>query len=73
MDSDCALVLLGQALNTYEPLRPEADPSKRQRQLVVLIRYNERLAEIAIEPSIGSKDDNYGSALAALLGRSRSG
>ena len=68
MQTDFVLDALEQALYARQPEREETliHPSDRGSQYVS-IRYSERLAEVGIEPSVGSKGDRYDNALAETI------
>ena len=68
MRTDFVLDALEQALYDRQPQRDDAliHHSDRGSQYVS-IRYSERLAEAGIEPSVGSKGDNYDNALAETI------
>jgi putative transposase len=64
--SDLALDALEQALHAREGLEALVHHSDRGVQYVS-IRYSERLAEVGIEPSVGSVGDSYDNALAETV------
>ena len=68
MRTDFVLDALEQALYARHP---EPDSSlvhhSDRGSLYVSIRYSERLAEVGIEPSVGSKGDSYDNALAETI------
>ena len=68
MHTDFVLDALEQALYARQPERDDAliHHSDRGSQYVS-IRYSERLAEVGIEPSVGSKGDSYDNALAETI------
>ena len=68
MRTDFVLDALEQALYARQPERDDAliHHSDRGSQYVS-IRYTERLAEVGIEPSVGSKGDSYDNALAETI------
>lgn len=68
MRTDFVLDALEQALYDRRPQRDDAliHHSDRGSQYLS-IRYSERLAEAGIEPSVGSKGDSYGNALAETI------
>ncbi len=68
MRTDFVLDALEQALYDRQPERNESlvHHSDRGSQYVS-IRYTERLAEVGIEPSVGSKGDSYDNALAETI------
>lgn len=68
MSTDSVLDALEQALYARQPERDDAliHHSDRGSQYVS-IRYSERLAEVGIEPSVGSKGDSYDNALAETI------
>ena len=68
MHTDFVLDALEQALYARQPERDDAliHHSDRGSQYV-WIRYSERLAEVGIEPSVGSKGDSYDNALAETI------
>jgi putative transposase len=68
MTTDLVLDALEQALYARQPERDDAliHHSDRGSQYVS-IRYSERLAEVGIEPSVGSKGDSYDNALAETI------
>jgi putative transposase len=64
--SDLALDALEQALHARSDLQGLVHHSDRGVQYLS-IRYTERLAEMGIEPSVGSRGDSYDNALAETL------
>jgi putative transposase len=68
MTTDFVLDALEQALYARQPAESDAlvHHSDRGSQYVA-IRYTERLAEAAIEPSVGSRGDSYDNALAETI------
>jgi len=68
MRTDFVLDALEQALYARQPERNDAliHHSDRGSQYVS-IRYSERLAEVGIEPSVGSRGDSYDNALAETI------
>lgn len=66
MRSDLALDALEQALYDRETDRPLVHHSDRGSQYLA-IRYTERLADVGIEPSVGSRGDSYDNALAETI------
>ena len=68
MRTDFVLDALEQALYARQPERDNSliHNSDRGSQYVS-IRYNERLAEAGVEPSVGSKGDSYDNALAETI------
>jgi putative transposase len=68
MHTDFVLDALEQALYDRQPERGEGliHHSDRGSQYVS-IRYTERLAEVGIEPSVGSRGDSYDNALAETI------
>jgi len=68
MRTDFVLDALEQALYARQPERDSSliHHSHRGSQYVS-IRYNERLAEAGVEPSVGSKGDSYDNALAETI------
>ncbi|WP_217907157.1 IS3 family transposase [Massilia sp. BJB1822] len=68
MRTDFVLDALEQALYARQPEREGAlvHHSDRGSQYVS-IRYSERLAEVGIEPSVGSKGDSYDNAMAETI------
>ena len=68
MTTDFVLDALEQALYARQPGDPDGlvHHSDRGSQYVS-IRYTERLAEMDIEPSVGSKSDSYDNALAETI------
>jgi transposase InsO family protein len=68
MTTDFVLDALEQALYARQPAHSDAlvHHSDRGSQYVC-IRYTERLAEAAIEPSVGSRGDSYDNALAETI------
>lgn len=68
MHTDFVLDALEQALYARQPERTESliHHSDRGSQYVS-IRYTERLAEVGIEPSVGSRGDSYDNALAETI------
>jgi putative transposase len=68
MSTDFVLDALEQALYARQPERDSGliHHSDRSSQYVS-IRYSERLAEASIEPSVGSKGDSNGNALAETI------
>jgi len=68
MRTDFVLDALEQALYARQPERDSSliHHSDRGSQYVS-IRYNERLAEAGVEPSVGSKGDSYDNALAETI------
>lgn len=66
MRADFVLDALEQALYARQPSDALIHHSDRRSQYVS-IRYTERLAEAAIEPSVGSRGDSYDNALAETI------
>jgi len=68
MQTGFVLDALEQALNARQPEQDKSliHHSDRGSQYVS-IRCSERLAEAGIEPSVGSKGDSYGNALAETI------
>jgi putative transposase len=66
LGSDLALDALEQALHARSDLEGRVHHSDRGVQYVS-IRYTERLAEVGIEPSVGSVGDSYDNALAETI------
>lgn len=68
MRTDFVLDALEQALYDHQPERSDAliHHSDRGSQYVSIL-YTERLAQAGIEPSVGSRGDNYDNALAETI------
>ncbi len=68
MRTDFVLDALEQALYARQPERSDSLVHHSDRGLqYVSIKYSERLAEAGIEPSVGSRGDNYDNALAETI------
>jgi len=68
MHTDFVLDALEQALYARQPGRNgELTHHSDRGSQYVSIRYSERLAEVGIEPSVGSKGDSYDNALAETI------
>ncbi len=67
MHTDFVLDALEQALYARQPERRALVHHSDRGSQYVSIRYSERLAEAGIEPSVGSKGDSYGNALAETI------
>ena len=67
MQTDFVLDALEQALYAQQPDRNTLIHHSDRGSQYVSIRYTERLAEAGIEPSVGSRGDSYGNALAETI------
>jgi hypothetical protein len=67
MRTDFVLNALEQALYDRQPERDALTHHSDRGSKYVSIRYNERLAKAAIEPSVGSRGDSYDNALAGTI------
>jgi len=67
MRTDFMLDALEQALYARQPKRNELVHHSDRGSQYVSIKYSERLAEAAIEPSVGSKGDGYDNSLAETI------
>lgn len=67
MRTDFVLDALEQALHDRRPDRDSLIHHSDRGSQYVSIRYTERLSEVGIEPSVGSKGDSYDNALAETI------
>ena len=67
MRTDFVIDALEQALYARQPERDALICHSDRGSQYLSIRYSERLAEAGIEPSVGSKGDSYGNALAETI------